>query len=335
MIDSDLTAPVAESTPKKFTVTLFKDDKAKDKWQRTMTLAELAERVERTSAPTKDETPWLKLAVFGDARSYPAGCLRTNDNVLSLGGIVAEHDASTLTMDEAAELLRSAGIEALLYTSPSATPTKHKWRVVCPFSQPRKKDLHARMVFRIDRALGGTGVRDRVLAHESWTLSLAYHYGRAEDNADACHHAMIIEGTPLDLIFDAEEAAGKFELDKVVPISRARRRTAEEDSDAPTVDLDEDGPTGFEGLTDAELWLDERKGPTDEMLAKGAGKGKRHPYINTLAGVLFAHLDNPLAEVLVQLYAAHQCDPPFGQEGKEKRELEDIIDWFAKRECGR
>jgi hypothetical protein len=49
--------------------------------------------------------------------------------------------------------------------------------------------------------------------------------------------------------------------------------------------------------------------------------------VRCLAGVLFATLEMTPAEVLVRLYAKHQCSPPFGG-----RELDDIIRWFVARE---
>jgi hypothetical protein len=96
------------------------------------------------------------------------------------------------------------------------------------------------------------------------------------------------------------------------------------------VDDDFAEAAGFENVDDTHLWHEAEF--TDGELAAGGGSGDRHNKVKCLAGKLFATHEAPLAEVLVRLYARHQCDPPFGVRGKEVRELIDIIRWFVARE---
>jgi len=106
------------------------------------------------------------------------------------------------------------------------------------------------------------------------------------------------------------------------------------DPNTPVIDDDfgEHESAGFENVDESHPWH-EGKGPEHwQRVARGLGRGERHEGVKSLAGLLFATVEPMLAEVLVRLYAENQCDPPFGQEGREVRELNDIIRWFAARE---
>src|SRR5262245_11172571 len=58
-------------------VTLFPDQWAKSKDEQWMSLNELADLIGHTTAPSKNELPYLKLASFGDNRT-DKNCLRSN-----------------------------------------------------------------------------------------------------------------------------------------------------------------------------------------------------------------------------------------------------------------
>ena len=64
-------------------VTFFASEAATTMRREVLTLEELAGRIAVTSAPTKAQLPWLKLATFANARS-PQGSLRHNANMISV-----------------------------------------------------------------------------------------------------------------------------------------------------------------------------------------------------------------------------------------------------------
>jgi len=102
-------------------VTRFPDRFAKSKRQVRSSLRKLADQIRAKLAARKTELPFLKLAEFGDKRT-PKNCLRNDANVLSVGGVEGDHDAGTMTPEEARDRLAMAGVAALIYTTPiSAT----------------------------------------------------------------------------------------------------------------------------------------------------------------------------------------------------------------------
>jgi hypothetical protein len=131
----------------------------------------------------------------------------------------------------------------------------------------------------------------------------------------------------LDFAEDSRITAAQLEAWPVLPPAAARGPAAP-DPNVATMDEDFAGyeGAGFENVTDDDLW----HGKDDEhwkSIAFGLGAGARHNGIRDLTALLFGALEPHLAEVLVRLYAEHQCDPPL-----RGRELNDIIRWVAKRE---
>ncbi|WP_419900628.1 hypothetical protein [Roseomonas sp. USHLN139] len=165
-------------------VTFFDSQAAARAVQRDMTLADIAEMARSTRAAAKADLPWIKLAVFGDRRT-PKGSLRHNANVTAITGIEADYDAMDMPMEDAAAILRGAGITALFYTSPSHLADLPRWRVVCPTSAPVGPELRASLTARVNALLGG------VLARESFTLSQAYYIGHT---GSASHTVLLVEG---------------------------------------------------------------------------------------------------------------------------------------------
>ena len=66
---------------------------------------------------------------------------------------------------EAVEILQNAGVEAIVYTSPSHTDAAPRWRILCVFSCELSPDRRQHMLGRLNGLFRG------VLAEESWTLS--------------------------------------------------------------------------------------------------------------------------------------------------------------------
>jgi len=127
--------------------------------------------------PSKQDCPWVKLARFGTQRSR-GNSLRNNRNVLDVSGVEGDYDAGLIQPEEAIEMLEKAGIRAAVYTSPSHTPQKPRWRVLAPFARPLPAYERSVMLARVNGALGG------ILTSESFTLSQSYYYGRVQDQTD-------------------------------------------------------------------------------------------------------------------------------------------------------
>lgn len=193
-------------------VTFFPDRFARTARRETLSLRDLAERSQSTRAPEKDALPLWKLATFGDVRTEK-GSLRHDDNLAQITGVEGDHDAGTMTPDEAAERLRAAGIAALVHTTPSHRTGAPRWRVLCPLAQPVAKEARRALVERLNEALGG------VLASESFTPSQAFYFGATEwQDAPETH---LVDGQPIDRIAPAAAPAPR------------RETLAEDDDDDP------------------------------------------------------------------------------------------------------
>ncbi|MEO8464197.1 MAG: hypothetical protein ABI640_02570, partial [Gammaproteobacteria bacterium] len=131
-------------------------------------------------AATKEGLHLLKLAKFGDTINPNGSALRHNANVEFLSGIVAEHDAGTVSFEEAVTRLKAAGsdgVAAFIYQSPSHMKDGKgpRWRVLAPLSVDTDPAQHGPLMDKLNGVLGGA------LAPESWTLSQIYYYGRVTD----------------------------------------------------------------------------------------------------------------------------------------------------------
>jgi hypothetical protein len=195
-----------------------------------MAIWKLRDLILTTSADAKADLQLLKLARFGDTPSEN-NCIRYDDNVLALIGIVGEHDAETMSFDEAIRRLRAAMVTALVYTSPSHTVAKPRWRVVAPTSDSWSPAQHARLVARINGVLGG------VLSGESFTLSQPYYYGKI--NGNAAHRAEYTGGDYINLRFDLD-AGAIYKKSKRKISNRQLTDVAGIRPDIPITSLDDD-----------------------------------------------------------------------------------------------
>ena len=125
------------------------------------------------SHPNKASCPWIKMAAFGDLRTA-AGSLRNNANVQVVYGLEGDYDGGLISVDEAIKRLELHNIRAAVYTSPSHTPEKPRWRVLAPLNSPCLPEQRSGLLARLNGALGG------VLAGESFTLSQSYYYGQVD-----------------------------------------------------------------------------------------------------------------------------------------------------------
>ena len=128
-------------------------------------LAALAKMIKETLPAAKEALPFIKLAQFnGERNPKPAPgtklpSYRYDAGVVKIYGVEGDYDGGKVTMAEAARMLNAAGIEALLYSSPSSTPLAPRWRVLAPTAVP---------VLRPDGATCSPGSTARLAA--SWPV---------------------------------------------------------------------------------------------------------------------------------------------------------------------
>ena len=179
-------------------VTFFGDKFATTLTAERLTLSALCDRILVTTANTKAKLPWLKLAKFGNKRTNK-NSLRHDANVISISGIETDYDGEETSFEEAVACIKRHHLLALIYTSPSHTEEKPRWRVLCPTSRDLPPEERAKLVARLNGIFGG------VFAPESFTLSQSYYYGSVNNNAE--HRAVIVDGDCIDLRDDLDNGA--------------------------------------------------------------------------------------------------------------------------------
>ena len=214
----------------KLAITFFEDEKARKKSEVEWTLPDLAEEILIEGAPTREALPWLKLATFGEVRSKKGKSLRTNENVLAISGVELDYDAGKLTFDEGVARVQAAGLQALIYTTPSYQKgVREKWRVLCPTSVQLPPEVRFGLVAVLKGVIGG-GIDDA-----SFTLSQSFYYGRVNGNPD--HRVKLVEGDFIDLRPDLAAGAigpdpkGKTDGPVKQPISGPTESPAYSDAD--------------------------------------------------------------------------------------------------------
>lgn len=186
-----------EATARLFAITRFPNAAADAKTEHRVTLDYLAERILATTASEKARLPWLKLARFGDLRTAK-GSLRHDGNVLAISGIEADYDGEVMSFDEARDLLEQQGLASLIYTSPSHTEDRPRWRVLCPLSREEPPQRRNHYLGRLNGLFRG------VFSGESWTLSQSYYFGSV--NRNPSHRVEVIDGQLIDLHDDLDVA---------------------------------------------------------------------------------------------------------------------------------
>jgi len=164
----------------------------------TAELEELADFIRGTVQDKKDALPLVKGALFGGLRTSKR-CLRHDRNVVAITAIEGDYDGEQISFEQAVEIAKTAKIQALLYTSPSWTVEKPRWRVICPLSAELPPDQRDRLMAWLNGLYGG------IFAAESWALSQSYYVGRV--NGGAAPLVAIIEGTCIDLRGDLDTGA--------------------------------------------------------------------------------------------------------------------------------
>ena len=171
-------------------VSMFADVKAQRIEPNHLSLRQLQDRLNSTTARDKAALPLVKLATFGDART-DKGSLRHDANLLRVSGVEGDYDAGAVSPRQAAERLRQAGIAALIYTTPSHTAEAPRWRVLAPLTRPVAPAEREALCARLNGALGG------ILAAESFTPSQSYYFGAVTGRPV---ESVLVEGQPLDRV---------------------------------------------------------------------------------------------------------------------------------------
>jgi hypothetical protein len=248
--------------------TFFPDKFAYSKTEETVFLATLADRIRVPHAARKDALPLIKFARFGGAKTK-TGSTRFDANVLQITGVEGDYDGELIPFDRAVEIAEQAGLRCIVYTSPSYTPGKPRWRVLAPTSRPLPKERRMQLMDRLNGAYAGA------FQTESWTLSQSFYIGfvSTDGRPNPHHQVVLIYGEPIDLL-DVLDA---------IAIGRpgASRRAA-----------GETGPIGNEPRGDAELIAAIVTGEQyhNELLALAArysGRGMAPEQVgNTLRGFM-------------------------------------------------
>ena len=170
-------------------VTFFTDFAAQTKREETVTLDELAQAIRQMTASEKRRLPWLKLAKFGDTHTERSS-LRSDANVISISGVEADFDAGDISFDEAVAIAEKAPLRSVIYTSPSHTDDKPRWRVLAPTSEQLPPHRRAGLMARLN------GLYRGVFAVESFTLSQSFYWGAVGDNP--AHRVATVDGEYID-----------------------------------------------------------------------------------------------------------------------------------------
>lgn len=143
----------------------------------------------------KQHCPLVSMSEYGDRIDAGYKSLRYAANVQRVYGCEIDYDGERVSIDEAARVLGEAKIRAVLYTSPSHTPERPRWRVLLPFAEPTLPEKRAEYVGRANRILGGLATR------ESFTLSQSFYIGRVRG---AQYEVRRTEGRTIDVACDIE-----------------------------------------------------------------------------------------------------------------------------------
>jgi hypothetical protein len=142
----------------------------------------------------KADLPLLKLARFGDKASK-SGCYRRDENILAVCGAELDYDSGFYGLEYAEDKFRGAGIEAILYTSPSHQDTDPHWRALLPFEQEFSGSVEQMRQYRAEAVRRAEKVLGFEVANESRTLSQAFFYGIVNG---AMYRTGLVNGTCID-----------------------------------------------------------------------------------------------------------------------------------------
>ena len=177
----------------KIPVTFFKNAAATVMVTKELTLPELGATILAASAPTKAKLPWLKLAAFGEIRTSK-GSLRHDANATGINGVEEDYDDEEISFDAGVKALKRMDVRGLVYTTPTHTIERPRWRYLLPTSKTLPIKQRKLLAARVNGWWGGD-----MFNAESFVLSQSYYYGKAMDNPAPDHRVEIIDGQFVDL----------------------------------------------------------------------------------------------------------------------------------------
>lgn len=205
-----VSAQLSPKSPRKVAVTLFPDEKACTFDRRDLTAGQLKELILDTRAGAKKALPWLRLAVFGNVRTKD-NCLRHTENLVEIHGTEIDYDFEQHTFEQACKSLKRAGLNAIVYTSPSNKGEKHRWRVLLPFATPVPCNAEVLAERKAERVAYTQHV-EHVLGHycgdESNVLAQGWYFGAAEAENTELKCEVILGGTFIDQVEELLQYAG-------------------------------------------------------------------------------------------------------------------------------
>jgi P4 family phage/plasmid primase-like protien len=179
--------------------TLFPDVWPKTKIDRSdVAWEELVGKIRSSDAyPDKAHCPLVSLCEYGTLLSNSATrpILRHAANVVRAYGAELDYDGELISPERGAAMLEAARLCTVIYTSPSHTPAKPRWRAILPFSEAAPPEKRGEYLARANRALGG------IASRESFTLSQSFYIGRVRG---ADYQVYQIEGRCVDQAVDLE-----------------------------------------------------------------------------------------------------------------------------------
>jgi hypothetical protein len=271
------------------TVTFFRDEFASKKDERRMSLSELAQLIRRANAPAKALLPWMKLAAFGNLPTEK-NSLRWDGNVKSVFGVEGDYDGEKISFDTAVEIALKGNLQAILYTSPSHTYEKPRWRILCPFSRALSPPERSHMMARLNGLFGG------IFSAESWALSQSFYYGAVNNNPN--HQVEIVDGEFIDLLDELNRIAITKPAEKKATLGNG---------------ADPDPTTDAIALEDLDVWA-------RSLITEGTSEGKKVQQRGKqfFGLVKYLRLKGYAVLQIVELFARY----PDGVAGKYKGRLE-------------
>jgi len=134
-----------------------------------MSVEELHEMAVHNRAAKKEDLPLFVYGRFGANRTAD-GSLRHDQNLLARTGWCVDHDAGTMSFDEAKARVEAAGLACFGYTTGRHSQAAPRWRLAGPFSKEITAAELPRMMARINGLLGGVAAAESAKLTQSWFI---------------------------------------------------------------------------------------------------------------------------------------------------------------------
>jgi len=170
--DSTSQAAQQAPSPRKHHISVFRDVRARSIQRVEQTWPQIVKQLssETRRRKSKSDLPLFSMARFGDQRTA-AGCYRYDANLISISGLLGDHDAGTVSPLQAAEMLNRANMLGIVYTTPSHSNARPRWRAALPLAEDHPPADHQQLMGVANAILGGS------LAAESFDAGRSYYFG--------------------------------------------------------------------------------------------------------------------------------------------------------------